>query len=74
MAREFDPAGLAGPLTVAAGVEARRESYAIGAGEEGSVRGMSEQKGLHGSNGCSYRFTRGHRVALPGFRQQPVDE
>ncbi len=43
VAREFEVAGLAGPLTVAAGVEARRESYAIGAGEEASYLGTGSQ-------------------------------
>jgi len=43
LARELPVAGLAGPLTVATGFEARRESYEIDAGDEASYMGTGSQ-------------------------------
>lgn len=43
VAREVPVASFHGPLTVALGAEARRESYAIGAGDEASYTGTGSQ-------------------------------
>jgi iron complex outermembrane receptor protein len=43
LAREFAVPGLSGPLTAAAGVEARRESYEIEAGDAASYSGSGSQ-------------------------------
>ena len=43
IARDFPVESFSGPLTVALGVEARREKYEIGAGEEASYSGSGSQ-------------------------------